>query len=118
MLLLDLPPSTVGQRVVASGFNIYFAVQAGTRRRRLRYPIWVGNKKNENASYGPGFVFCETVTFSAVTAKSKNIECDESRPKDFFFAEFWAYRVNTISLWQSGLVGARLCAKNLGHERY
>tara|TARA_B100000676_G_scaffold312158_1_gene385039 strand:+ start:6834 stop:7133 length:300 start_codon:yes stop_codon:yes gene_type:complete len=98
MLLLVLPLSTVGQRVAVSGFNIYFAVQAGTRRRILRYPIWVGNKKNENASFGPGFVSRETETLSAVTAKSKKIECDESRPKDVYFAEFWAYRVNVVPL--------------------
>ena len=118
MLLLVSRPSTVGQRVVTSGFYICFAVQVEARRRRLRYPIWVGNKKNENASYRRGFVSRETEILSAVTTKSKNIQCDETLPEDFFFAEFWAYRVDTISLWQYGLVGARLCAKNLGHERY
>ena len=71
MLLLVYLLSTVGQRVVASGFYIFFAVQVGARRRRLRYPIWVGNKKNENASFRPRFVSRETETLSAVTAKTK-----------------------------------------------
>ena len=87
MLLLDFQLSTVGQRVAASGLHIIIAVQAGMRRRGLRYPIWVGNKNNENASFGPEFVSCEIDAVSAVTAKSKKPWSDESRPKGVFHAE-------------------------------